>query len=337
MLEIKGLYKPHDHNKINGIDLTISKGCIASIECSVEFSNLLLELILGKVLPAGGEILINGQYNTDYLSKDLINTGVICVDEGYYERLTVDAYLDFISDLTNSSYDYKEIMMKLGLLDIGQHKIASLSYAQKRRLSFARERLKDVKVLLYQEPLTNLDRYSAKLIMDNIEEIRQMGAAILCTSTSYKESLLIGGQIYQLDELGFEEIKHEKLSSTIIPDSQMEKTHYNIDKIPAKLDDTILLFNPIEIEYIESENSMSYLNIRGERFLCTWTLNELEIRLKHLGFFRCHRSYLVNLQRVRELTSWSRNSYSLVLDDKNKSVIPLSKGRIEALRLILNL
>ncbi|MDR0435024.1 MAG: LytTR family transcriptional regulator DNA-binding domain-containing protein [Gracilibacteraceae bacterium] len=37
--------------------------------------------------------------------------------------------------------------------------------------------------------------------------------------------------------------------------------------------------------------------------------------MKPYGFFRCHRSYIVNLQKVREIITWTRNSYGLILDD----------------------
>ena len=53
-------------------------------------------------------------------------------------------------------------------------------------------------------------------------------------------------------------------------------------------------------------------------FVCALTLSELEVRLTGFGFFRCHRSYLVNLQRVREVITWTRNSFSLILDDERK-------------------
>lgn len=346
MLEIKGLYKAKYNIKIKDIDLLVTAGGIASIECSIEMSNLLINLILDEEIPAKGEIYIDGQPNNDYLKKHLVNTGVVLVSEGYYERMTVDAYLSFYGELLKNGINYKDIMMKLGLLDIGDRKIAGLTYSQKRRVSLARERLKDITLLIFQEPIANIDGDSAKMIVENIEELRLMGTAVLCTSSSYKDALLIGGQVYLLDENGLEEIDHDNniefeaqniLTDTVASNLPTETPLYKVEKIPAKIDDTILLFNPIEIEYIESEQSISYLNIRGERFTCTFTLNELECRLEHLGFFRCHRSYLVNLQRVREMITWSRNSYSLILDDKKKSTIPLSKGRLDELKRTLNL
>jgi ABC-2 type transport system ATP-binding protein len=231
-------------------------------------------------------------------------------------------------------------MMKLALLDIGDIKIRNLSYSQRRRLSFARERLKDLKLIIFQEPILNLDRDGARIILENIEELRTKGVAILNLSVSFKDTILLGGRCYILDDSGMNEMYQHNETDTDADadaDETEEKPMYKIEKITAKIDERILLFNPIEIDYIESEQGTSNLNVRGEKFTCVLSLNELENRLKYFGFFRCHRSYLVNLQRVREIVTWTRNSYSLILDDKNKSSIPLSKGRMDELKDILKL
>lgn len=350
MLKIKGLYKVQSNNKINNIDLSILPGNIASIECSVEISDMLIHLILGKEIPTKGEIYIDGKANNEFIEKGLKNTGIIFAKEGFYERLTVQEYLKFYSELLSSSSNYKDIMMKLGLLDVADQKICNLSYSQKRRLSLAREGLKELKLLIYQEPILNMDKDGARMILENIEELRKMGVAILNTCVSYKDTILLGGLVYALNENGIEEICNDSQGEGQNSDESRakqvegmndyqaeESPMYRIEKIPAKIDERVLLFNPIEIDYIESEKGISNLNVRGEKFTCTLTLNELENRLKHLGFFRCHRSYLVNLQRVREIITWTRNSYSLILDDKSKSTIPLSKGRMDELKGILNL
>ncbi len=76
--------------------------------------------------------------------------------------------------------------------------------------------------------------------------------------------------------------------------------------------------------------------MREGDFVCALTLSEsLEARLTGFRFFRCHRSYLVNLQRVREVITWTRNSFSLILDDERKSSIPLSKGRMDELKGVI--
>ncbi|NGY80208.1 LytTR family transcriptional regulator (plasmid) [Bacillus megaterium] len=109
------------------------------------------------------------------------------------------------------------------------------------------------------------------------------------------------------------------------------------EKIPAKVNEKIILFNPTEIEFIESNEGVANLHVNGEVFPCSYTLNELFNRLEAFGFFRCHRSYIVNLQKVREVITWTRNSYSLILDDHEKSSIPLSKGKLGELKEIIGL
>lgn len=111
----------------------------------------------------------------------------------------------------------------------------------------------------------------------------------------------------------------------------------SFDKIPARIEDKIVLIDPLELNYIESQDGASQLHMHSGSLPCTMTLIELERKLKAFGFFRCHRSYLVNLQRVREVIIWSRNSYSLVLDDENKSKVPLSKNKYEEMKAIMGI
>lgn len=110
-----------------------------------------------------------------------------------------------------------------------------------------------------------------------------------------------------------------------------------LEKIPAKVGDKLILFDPTEIDYIESSEGVSNLHVMQGTYPCAFSLTVLEDKLKAVGFFRCHRSYLVNLQKVREVITWTRNSYSLILDDAGKSSIPLSKGKYDELKQILGI
>ncbi|MCE5169139.1 LytTR family transcriptional regulator DNA-binding domain-containing protein [Paenibacillus profundus] len=111
----------------------------------------------------------------------------------------------------------------------------------------------------------------------------------------------------------------------------------SFDKIPARVEDKIVLIDPLEMNFIESQDGTSQLHVHSGMYPCSMTLTELEKKLKPFGFFRCHRSYLVNLQRVREVIIWSRNSYSLVLDDEKKSTVPLSKNKYEEMKTIMGI
>jgi ABC-2 type transport system ATP-binding protein len=182
-----------------------------------------------------------------------------------------------------------------------------------------------------------MDKEATRIILQNIEELCTKGTAVLSISTSFKDAMLIGGKTYILDEDGLKETEDKKEEVIASSDKDDSEFLHSIEKIPAKIEERILLFDPVEIDYIESESGVSSLNVRGEKFPCMLSLTELEGRLECFGFFRCHRSYIVNLQKVREVVTWTRNSYSLTLSDKIKSSIPLSKGKFPELKEILKI
>lgn len=337
MLKIRDLYKEKNNHSIKGMDFDIEKGSSASIECDNGMSDLLVDLILGKEIPAKGEIFIEDVSGSEYVKKNIHCIGVIRREDAFYEKMTIENYIKFFIGILGSKIDYREIMLKLALLDIADTKIKNLNYSQKRRVSFARERLKQPKLLIFQEPILNVDRDSAKLIIDNIEELCAQGTAVMITSVLFKNTIMVGEKAYRCNEEGFVELENNKEEKKTKEASEDINKIYKVEKIPAKVEERMLLFDPTEIDYVESEEGISNLYIRGEKFPCTVSLADLEERLKYFGFFRCHRSYIVNLQRVREVITWTRNSYSLSLDDKIKSSVPLSKGRLDELKEILKL
>jgi ABC-2 type transport system ATP-binding protein len=57
------------------------------------------------------------------------------------------------------------------------------------------------------------------------------------------------------------------------------------------------------------------------------TMDELEQNLIEFGFFRSHRSYLVNIQRIARIERYTRSSFNLTLSNPEGTTIPLAKGR----------
>ncbi|WP_082406969.1 LytTR family DNA-binding domain-containing protein [Bacillus sp. JCM 19041] len=123
------------------------------------------------------------------------------------------------------------------------------------------------------------------------------------------------------------------------PDSLNESdtvVQKRFEKISAKADDKYILFDPLEIDFVETRERQTILHVNNEEFYSTVSMKEIENKLLPYGFYRCHRSYLVNLQRVREVVVWSKNSYSLTLDKGNDNYVPLSKSRYGELKERLN-
>jgi two-component system response regulator LytT len=67
------------------------------------------------------------------------------------------------------------------------------------------------------------------------------------------------------------------------------------------------------------------------------TLEELLESLDPVFFWRAHRSYLVNINRIREVVPWFKSSYQLRMDDKKQTEIPVSRAQTKRLRQLFGL
>ena len=67
------------------------------------------------------------------------------------------------------------------------------------------------------------------------------------------------------------------------------------------------------------------------------TIEELQSNLDPENFWRVHRSYLVNINRIKEVIPWFKSSYQLRMDDKKQTEIPVSRVQTKRLRELLKL
>jgi two-component system response regulator LytT len=67
------------------------------------------------------------------------------------------------------------------------------------------------------------------------------------------------------------------------------------------------------------------------------TIEELFEMLDPAIFWRAHRSYLVNINHIREVVPWFKSSYQLRMADKKQTEIPVSRAQTRRLRELFNL
>jgi two-component system, LytTR family, response regulator LytT len=67
------------------------------------------------------------------------------------------------------------------------------------------------------------------------------------------------------------------------------------------------------------------------------TLEELLELLDPNLFWRAHRSYVVNINHIKEVVPWFKSSYQLRMDDKKQTEIPVSRAQTKRLRELFNL
>ena len=137
---------------------------------------------------------------------------------GVYERVTVREYLEFFADAyrvptAGTSYAVVDAVMELtDLTKLREKLVATMSKGMKQRLQLARTLLHDPKVLILDEPASDLDPRARIEIRDLLVELRSMGKTIflsshilteladVCTSVAILERgrLIVAGPISEI-------------------------------------------------------------------------------------------------------------------------------------------
>jgi two-component system response regulator LytT len=67
------------------------------------------------------------------------------------------------------------------------------------------------------------------------------------------------------------------------------------------------------------------------------TLEELMDQLDAGLFWRAHRSYVVNINHIREVVPWFKSSYQVKMSDRKQSEVPVSRAQTKRLRELFRL
>lgn len=266
--------------------------------------------------------------------------------DGGFGRDTVSSYLRFFSQLTGGGVHHEDAIAHFGLREVARTKMDKLGLAQRALVNVARVSLFEPEVCFMERPLSDLDADGRACVLTWMAEREEAGCRFVTAAQPLRQALLMQGIACWYDDGRFMVVEQESdAGDADVPDGTSPGAdardagdglyagdEVRVLKIPAKADAATLLFDPREIDFAESANKATYLSVRGELYLTPRTMDELEAELAFAGFFRCHRSYLVNVQRVAKVERYTRNSFNLTLNDVAHSSIPLAKGRAEEMR-----
>ncbi len=66
-------------------------------------------------------------------------------------------------------------------------------------------------------------------------------------------------------------------------------------------DERIIVTDTTDIYYVEAHEKLTFVYTRREAYMMSMSISEFCARLPEQSFFRCHRSYFVNLSKIREI------------------------------------
>jgi len=114
---------------------------------------------------------------------------------------------------------------------------------------------------------------------------------------------------------------------------KLDKTK-NLKRVPCENNGRIILIDINKISFCYSEGEKNYVKTDKEIYCTTKTLQEL---VEKTSFFRCHRSYIVNLEKIKEVYPWFNGTYKLIIDNKENDEIPVSRLHVKEVKEILGL
>lgn len=87
------------------------------------------------------------------------------------------------------------------------------------------------------------------------------------------------------------------------------------DRLMVKHRDGVIFLDPEEILLIQREDRATVMYTVGEgRYVIPETMQEIEDKLDSSVFFRCHKSYIINIHHIRNITPYGRWTYVIQLD-----------------------
>ncbi|WP_260703607.1 LytR/AlgR family response regulator transcription factor [Edaphobacter flagellatus] len=132
--------------------------------------------------------------------------------------------------------------------------------------------------------------------------------------------------------------KLDALLKLVEEQAQAPAARASTSKVVVRAQSRLLLVDQKEICFASiEEGTITVVTATVEGHSNCRTIEELQSQLDPEMFWRAHRSYLVNIQHIREVVPWFKSSYQLRMDDPKKTEIPVSRAQTKRLRELFNL
>ncbi|HDP70576.1 MAG TPA: response regulator [Actinobacteria bacterium] len=164
--------------------------------------------------------------------------------------------------------------------------------------------------------------------------------------TAYGEHAV---KAFELDAVDYlvKPFEEERLAKTVnkifrikrgvseVEQEKVEKKEAQIDLLPVQDKGKTILIPIEDVAYIHSQNERVFVHATGGVYSSSFNLKELEKRLLKKGFFRTHRSYLVNVHKAKEIVPMFHGSFILRLSGGIE--VPVSRRKAADLKSLLGM
>lgn len=193
-ISVKGLgFRAREHEILSDIALDIAPGTVLGlVGPSGSGKSTLLRLIAGLEKPTSGHIGLGGAVASSAdgitLPPEKRSISLVSQDLGLWPHMTVTEHLEFVlaarkTPRARRAPAIEEMLRSVGLLERRHQRPATLSGGERQRLAIARAFAAEPAIILFDEPLANLDLVLKSELLSLFREllIRRRSSAIYVT------------------------------------------------------------------------------------------------------------------------------------------------------------
>ena len=204
-IEIQSLTLSYDENLIlSNCNLRLTEGEILVIlGASGCGKTTLLRAIAGFVKPDSGSIHLNGRSLVEFQPEER-NIGML------FQRPVLFPHKDVLGNILfayrrkkdRNMEDVNQIMRDMGIYEMKNQPIETLSGGEAQRVVLARALLTNPELLLLDEPLSSLDLDVRRQLASEIRTtLKSKGIAAIHVTHDHEEAAIIGDRIIEWNEL----------------------------------------------------------------------------------------------------------------------------------------
>ena len=214
MIRVENVTKNFIRNKknfdaVHDVSLHIKKGEFAAITGhSGSGKTTLFNMIAGLIHETSGKIYIDGNELTAMKDEEKntfrnANMGYVLQGQSLLSNFTILDNICMPAYLSSDANDFRERAMELleqiGLADFANEYPSNLSGGEIRRVSIVRAMLNNPKVILADEPTSNLDPENSHKVMQMLQDISKSGTTVLL-STHELEYLSYVDTVFKMEK-----------------------------------------------------------------------------------------------------------------------------------------
>jgi len=135
-----------------------------------------LRVVAGLAHPTRGTILVLGQRSIKEVCRDI---GYMAHASLLYDEMTAMENLGYFAGLYGIEAEKcRQVIARVKLDPDLERPVGQYSQGMRQRLSLARALLNDPKLLLLDEPFSNVDSHSAKEMVERLSDLRRSGRTL---------------------------------------------------------------------------------------------------------------------------------------------------------------